>query len=266
MSTMQQPLKIIARLENSFAGNDPWIMLDGLLTRAAMERALGADFYQLPDVKQQSAILFPPLPLASINRPADGWLALVEEGFTWEMIDPIIRRHIDLRRITTFTADHLWFYCCSAAQYGLLVEEQQYWVKRPRTLEAEMYTSTRKIDIASGVDRMYRMPLITRVPIGGEIMWYAVGDMDAMYDLLQDISYIGKKAAYGNGRVIEWRIERVDEDKSITADGKPMRPVPAGLARDFGLDPAQAFWYGFRAPYFDRRNMAACILPESEFG
>lgn len=81
-----------------------------------------------------------------------------------------------------------------------------------------------EIDTLRGFYKAYRNPLVYHsIP---EIVFYANGDKNEIERLLnENIAYIGKKASQGYGRVKQWSVEVIDEDKSIFNNGKLMRFV-----------------------------------------
>lgn len=100
------------------------------------------------------------------------------------------------------------------------------------------------IDYRAGQTKAYFVPL--RVRIVERVVWFCVahGDRKGMGKsarspeatlrrVLRDIPAIGKKTAYGYGRIARWELERVTEDWSWFAPSPAgsvlMRPLPIGL-------------------------------------
>ena len=75
-----------------------------------------------------------------------------------------------------------------------------------------------------GFFKAYRNPLVYHTI--SEIVFYASGDKAEIERLLKEnIAYLGKKSSQGYGKVKEWTVEIIDEDKSIFNNGKLMRFV-----------------------------------------
>lgn len=81
-----------------------------------------------------------------------------------------------------------------------------------------------EIDTMRGFFKAYRNPLVYHtIP---EVVFYASGDKAEIERLLKEnIAYLGKKSSQGYGKVKEWTVEIIDEDKSIFNNGKLMRFV-----------------------------------------
>lgn len=87
------------------------------------------------------------------------------------------------------------------------------------------------------------------------IHWYCTGDQDAILDLLQDITHIGKKRT---ALVLNWELETGDLDGLHGYLDEPIRPVPidrwdgdrSGVVVDAAWAPA----------YWDVRNRTACFV------
>lgn len=59
-----------------------------------------------------------------------------------------------------------------------------------------------------------------------KIVFFANGDFDYLCALLEDLKFIGKKAALGWGKVSSVEIEEINEDFSLVMDGEAMRHLP----------------------------------------
>jgi hypothetical protein len=216
-----RPLKITAILENGICGNSPYFPLDGALQLAAVKREYGEDL--------------PP----------------VEKGIIYPSNMPLEIRYPD---------SPYWYYAISFAQYEERTKYIQYWHKRFREKYLDLLDPGRKsrIDTQSGPYRAYRMPLITYVV--SELEWYAIGDPDGIADLLSDITYLGKKRAYGNGRVLEWKIEPISEDWSEIKDGRWTRAIPHHHFENKLMDWIRT---GYRPPYWHPSCIEMCTMPGS---
>lgn len=91
------------------------------------------------------------------------------------------------------------------------------------------------------------------------ITWYARGDKELIEQLLEPVSFIGKRRASGFGEVAYWSISETDEDPCMTSTGKPRRPIPAFMFKgDKSLPITDAAW---RPAYWDVMNRDGCFVP-----
>ena len=152
-----------------------------------------------------------------------------------------------------------WYYACSFNRGVKLGEYIVYWHKRfDDQMEQYLDFGGRrgKIDVKSGKFKSYRMPLV--VMLFDRLIWYAVGDGDAVLELCRGVTHVGKKTSQGRGAIEQWIVEPWEEDWSERdGEGKITRALPAteysgGLVRRYGLRP----------PYWYRDNQALCHIPE----
>jgi len=88
-----------------------------------------------------------------------------------------------------------------------------------------------------------------------EACWYAVGDPDRVRTLLREVMHVGKLHGHGQGRVQGWEIEEIDEDWSVTKDGRLMRRMPASWCEgDGGVRRGT-----IRPPYWHPSRQCQCI-------
>lgn len=214
-----RPLRITAMLENGICGNSPYFPLDGALMLVALQREYGKN------------------------------LPLIEEEIVYPSSFPLEIRH---------SGSPYWYYAISFAQYEEITKYVQYWHKRFREEYLSMLDPGKKsrIDMQSGTYRAYRMPLITYVV--DKLEWYAMGDMDGIAELLQNVNYLGKKRAYGNGRVLKWEIEPILEDWSEIKGGRWTRAIP-----HYHFDDKLARWMriSYRPPYWHPSSIEMCTIP-----
>lgn len=192
------PLRITARLATGVAHTYPWgISLDGLLASQLWAREKPAAAAPALDAD------YPPdldLPLARCTMPTDptAWHWAATCGYP----DPVP----DRPDIHTWigTLDHR------------AAEQLTGWL--PKVI------STRQ-----GRYRPRRMPL--PVTLCKTVTFTAVGDPDAILNLLDGIDAIGKKRAHGEGEVLEWILTKADDLDEFTAGhltpaGTLGRPCP----------------------------------------
>ena len=233
-----QPLKITAHLASSIAISRPEdIALDGLLSYEVLRRHFGADFYTLPDPKEQ--LLFAALPLAMRGA------------------------HIEAATGDLFPTATCWYWACSSAIVDVKGRDRQYWNKRFDTAPAlsdhiDFDGKREKVLIEQGRFKAYHMPLTTVV--ASAIVWYAYGDRDVIADILCPVAVIGKKRVQGNGRVLAWEIEPIAEDYSEWRDDTLMRPLPMPLVDVTAITPLDMQHIAYRAPQWHRANQCLCVV------
>ena len=232
------PLRVRARLAAGIAHASPWgIALDGLLAAqlwAAQRTTLRAQ----PDYTRPADQPVPPdlnLPLARCTPPDGPW----HWAATCAYPDPPPSR-VDV---------HTW---TGRADHRAL---EQLATRLPAHLPARQ-----------GRYRARRMPLlVTPCPA---VTWHAVGDLDAVTELVSDIVSIGKKRSSGEGHVLGWEVSPAPDLDPLTAahlhpDGSLGRPTPpACLARFDRLVPDGGTGRaGIRPPYMHPARQHQLHLP-----
>lgn len=91
------------------------------------------------------------------------------------------------------------------------------------------------------------------------IEWHAVGHLHQVFEVLQDVPFIGKKRTAGYGEVTHWELGDSDLDGIVGYLGEPLRPVPVDRWEHGGdWIPLEAAW---KAPYWEVRNRTKCYVP-----
>lgn len=122
----------------------------------------------------------------------------------------------------------------------------------------------RVVSDRQGRHRARCMPLM--VTVCATLTWHAVGDPDAVRDLVASVPAIGKKRSQGEGRVLSWRVVEAPDMDVFTAahlypDGTLGRPTPAGcLTGHVIVDGGQGL-VGVRPPSMHHSRMAEVRLP-----
>ena len=102
-------------------------------------------------------------------------------------------------------------------------ETLQYWRKRFRQPRAELIRGT--VNVASGSYRDYNMPM--PLVLTPKMTAWAFGDPNRVEQILRKhVRNLGKKRAYGKGRINEIMVEWCGEDYSLKKDGYAMRWMP----------------------------------------
>lgn len=181
---------------------------------------------------------------------------------TAEMGAPAMTFDIPLAKLQ---AGGLWVWRCSEGEAEWIAGDLTHYTRQFPTERARaLRRNERKINVGAGPLKSYRLPL--PLMLAREVVWHAVGDLDAVAEMVSCITHIGKKHNVGHGQVKRWRVEDADEDRSlIREDGSPARPLPVELAETAGLDVAGLYpqMAGHRPPYWhpDRRRL--CYLPRA---
>lgn len=137
--------------------------------------------------------------------------------------------------------NHCGWHASALFPEGDTAESLQFWRKKFRQNRIELTKGSSNLQ--NGVYREYNTPLplcLTRSMVA-----YALGDRGRVHQILRKhVRYLGKKNAYGKGRVINIDVEIIDTDYSLTKDGKAMRFLPDdnGIRRVRMRPP---YWNGF---------------------
>ena len=115
-------------------------------------------------------------------------------------------------------------------------------------------TKKKYVNVASGLYKAYAMKM-PYVP-ARTATFYVRGDLHEILRLLSYLPGLGKKVAYGWGMIKSVSVEETDENYSLIKDGKAMRPLPEWLA-----DSNEKMMLAYKSPYWDKRNVAACVPP-----
>jgi CRISPR type IV-associated protein Csf3 len=251
-----QPLTITAHIAGSIAIARPEdIALDGILAAQVLRRHFREDFYFLPDPKE--LLFFARLPLEMRGVPSER-VQMLQTGDVW------------MQPVQQMADESLWYWSCSSAQIDVKGHDTQYWNKRFDTQASlsdhiDFGGRVEKIIIEQGRYKSYHMPLPTLVT--DRIVWYAYGDWASIADLLAPIAGIGKKRVQGNGHVLRWQVEPVQEDYSTWCDDRLMRPLPGPLVRDIEwAEPFDMLHIAYRAPQWHPANQALCVVGGKRHG
>lgn len=218
-----QPLRIIATLaDGRVAGNDPWFPLDALLAASWLK-------INVPELIGT--------PITDFNNVIEADLPLKKLG----------------------DGDD-WYWACSFNRGVKLGEYIKYYHKRfDDQLEQYLTPHAKKIDVQRGKFKAGRIPLT--VMLFDRLIWYAVGDADAIRTLCSRVTHIGKKPSQGFGVVAEWQVEPWPEDWSIIdSAGNLTRAIPTAQP---GTPPSGRIEHcPIRPPYWLVTRRRLCYIPE----
>ena len=96
--------------------------------------------------------------------------------------------------------------------------------------QALSHEKTKSVDIATGRNKGYRLP-IERVHLEtDQLWWFAIGHVEEVRNLLSWVTRIGKKRAMGAGKVEQWKVWEVEAWGTgfpvVGPGGHALRPLP----------------------------------------
>lgn len=154
------------------------------------------------------------------------------------------------------------YYACSFARWTDMIRGKSFWTKRFRRQEAVKMVDFRgkrgKVIVEEGRYKSYQMPIF--YIHAARIDWYLVGDIGAVRNLLSPCTHIGKKTAYGWGRVL-WKIEGWHEDWSVVMNGELVRAVPVEQVPDGARSAPDLLYAGYYPPYWYHEHQTFCAVP-----
>lgn len=131
-----------------------------------------------------------------------------------------------------------------------------------KDLETNYTGKLKKVRKGQGQFRDYMMT-IPVIP-ASEVTFHYNGNPDECFRLLSDIHHLGKKTDIGYGKVRSASLYMEEHDNSFFMDGKCMRPLPKEIYKHLGL-PNRVMSLAYKPPYWDKKNVAMCMAPGSEF-
>lgn len=121
-------------------------------------------------------------------------------------------------------------------------------------------TKIRRVNISSGANKSYRIPMEIMHAARDELTWWCFGDTAAVTDLLATVLYLGKRRAVGHGRVTSWSVEACEPwgGFPVVRDGKPLRPLPPDWP---GLISPKLQYRTLDYPYWANGREVLCAVP-----
>lgn len=234
-----QPLRVRANLAFGIAQAAPWgIALDGLLASELWAR-----------------------------QKASAREAGVEYVRAMELDDPP-DFDLPLARCTPAAGPWHWAATCALPDQRPDRVDVHTWTGRvdARALEQVSTGLPKTVSDRQGRYRARRMPLL--VTPCTSVTWHAVGDVDAIRELVSSIASIGKKRTSGEGHVLGWVVEPLEGVDEFTAghlhrDGSLGRPCPSGCRERAGEDVLDGGLgrAGIRPPYMHPARQHQLALP-----
>jgi len=216
-----KPFSLTFHMQTPIMLGSPWLMFDGIIAHLLNRELRGQDYYTLPSKE--------PVPQRFLYRGRVMPLAQLRDVFR-----------------------------ASVAWFDVPTEKAGVATIYKRFHEAdchEIATQTKKVQVGRGHFRAYMM----RLPYlpATKATFYVNGDVQEVLRLINYLPGLGKKTAYGYGMIRSVNVEETPEDYSLVKDGVAMRPLPCSL----GYDSDERMMLAFKAPYWDKRNVAACVPP-----
>lgn len=122
-------------------------------------------------------------------------------------------------------------FLCSEAQYQWEEHDLHWLNRRFPVAEAQAMgeSKMRRLNIAAGATKSYRLPMEVGYLRDSLVEWYAVGDADAVLELLSLVTHLGKKRSVGKGEVQSWSVTRDVapwDGFPVVREGRPLRALP----------------------------------------
>lgn len=143
-------------------------------------------------------------------------------------------------------------------------QAERRWVNRRFPIEQAQLMAEkamRRINISAGPCKSYRIPHEVRFAEGDTVEWYAIGDRDAVVELLACVTHLGKRRGVGRGPVRQWSVDVVADPWDgfpLVRDGKPLRPLPLDWP---GLVDPDVGVSTLTYPYWLQREAVQCAVP-----
>ena len=119
----------------------------------------------------------------------------------------------------------------------------------------------RRIPISGGPCKSYRIPLEAGHVEGDVLTWYAMGDPEAIREILAIITHLGKRRGVGLGKVVRWEVEPMEPwgpgFPVVSPEGKALRTLPIDWP---GLVEADTGYRTLRFPYWRREQEQLCAV------
>lgn len=239
------PIRVRAKLASGVATAAPWgVALDGLLAAelwAARKAVLRAAGQPTPGLLDTAAPEDLPLPLARCTAP-DHEPNAAAGSWHWAAT------------------------CAYPTGRPDVPLDVRYWSGRVdhRALEQLTPALPATLSERQGRYRARYMPLL--VTPCRDLVWHAVGDPEAVEDLLTGLAAIGKKRSHGEGHVLDWDVELAPDLDAWSAahlhpDGTLGRPTPAACLTGRDVVSGGHGTAGLRPPYMHPARQQPLHLP-----
>jgi CRISPR type IV-associated protein Csf3 len=155
------------------------------------------------------------------------------------------------------------FYLASWAYPEWSAHERRFVNRKFPAAEAQMMggPKLRRINLGTGAQKSYRIPMQVSHPAGGRLEWWASGEEKPIRELLACVTHLGRRRAVGRGKVLHWAVEPCEpwgEGFPVMRDGSALRPLPPDWPGLTGAPLAHAV---LRPPYWEQRRAEICAVP-----
>ena len=163
------------------------------------------------------------------------------------------------------------FHLASCFIPQFVVSETQFTNRRPVIEAAQRFGGPKltRLDMATGVNKAYRVARSVGIPAAREVHAYCIGDKAHVEQLLAHVTHLGKRRAVGLGQVRRWRVEVMQPDDLwdgfpvLSREGFALRPLPLDYP---GLVVGRVEDMGLTYPYWDKKQWGMVALPEVVYG
>lgn len=150
------------------------------------------------------------------------------------------------------------FWMASVGEYVTRSDELRHKNRRAPWVEYARLGSSkiRRVQIATGENKSYRVPYEFTIPDGGLIRWWCIGDQEQVRGLLHLVHYLGKFRGSGKGRVAQWKVDECEpwDGFPVMRDGAPLRNLPV-------QDGAVGALLRCDPPYWLKDGRVPCLAP-----
>lgn len=116
-----------------------------------------------------------------------------------------------------------WVWAASALfPEGPTGEDLQFWRKRFRQSRADLTTGSP--NLKNGTYRDWQTPYPVFLAL--KMVAYASGSRKAVKRILKEVRYLGKKTAYGYGKIVSMEFDEIQDDWTMYKDGLTTRFLP----------------------------------------
>lgn len=118
----------------------------------------------------------------------------------------------------------------------------------------------RRVQINSGLNKSFRVPMETMHVAGDVVLWFCVGEPEAVRALLSFCTSLGKRRGVGIGRVRAWEVEPIEpwEGFPCVYKGQALRPLPVDWP---GLVAPRTAMRVLSPPYTDKLREEPLAVP-----
>jgi CRISPR type IV-associated protein Csf3 len=152
-------------------------------------------------------------------------------------------------------------YLASEGQYEVDEHERRFLNRRFPIAEAQALggPKMKRINMSAGATKGYRIPMQMTHLRGDAMVWYAIGEVACVHNLVSTVGYLGKKRSVGLGRVVSWAVEPIDpwEGFPVLLEGRPLRSLPLDWP---GLGEHRIARRVLTPPYYERWRDEECAV------